>query len=272
MKIPKLKQSPRDSEYKKQRFENISKITYAWLFQPDLGHRELDKEILGVSHRKGFLSLEILGFLGLKKEFKGIFKQLNFGQAIKLLEEDSQDFSLIIELLKCSVGGKDALVVGDLYEIGKSRDKNFVNHCHLRLSELMDTDRNRNQGQTRMEQGILRELLFKDLKKAKCALCHRVLPTELMVAAHIKPRSKCNASERKNPNVVMPVCKIGCDDFFEKGYLIVDAEGKIASGGKVDNSSELGTILNSYKGKLCTHFNEGTKKFFKDKRKYLQNL
>ena len=59
-----------------------------------------------------------------------------------------------------------------------------------------------------------------------CAFAIETLPTNLLVAAHIKPRSKCSTSERKNPNVVMPLCKIGCDDFFEKGYLISKCKGK----------------------------------------------
>ena len=66
-----------------------------------------------------------------------------------------------------------------------------------------------------------------------------------MVAAHIKPRSKCSTQERKNPNVVMPVCKVGCDDFFEKGYLIVDQSGFIQINEEMTYSSDLYSVLSS---------------------------
>ena len=96
----------------------------------------------------------------------------------------------------------------------------------------------------------------------KCAICHRTFPTDIMVAAHIKPRSKCTTQERKNPNVVMPVCKVGCDDFFEKGYLLVDQDGVVRLNEKMTCSSELQTILNLLTGNQCTHFNNETEDFF----------
>ena len=67
-----------------------------------------------------------------------------------------------------------------------------------------------------------------------CAICHRTFPVDLMVAAHIKPRSKCSTSERKNPNIVMPVCKVGCDDFFEKGYIKVGKDGVVQINDKAE--------------------------------------
>ena len=64
----------------------------------------------------------------------------------------------------------------------------------------------------------------------------------------------------------MPVCKIGCDDFFEKRYLIVDDIGKICLNRKMHYSSVLKAILSVYEGKHCTHFNENTVEFFEFKR------
>lgn len=160
----------------------------------------------------------------------------------------------------------DASLIESLIEIGKSQDKNFGKHYRRQLEELEDTDRYGNHTQSGKEQGILRAILFKGLQEIKCAVCHRTLPSDLMVAAHIKPRSKCSTSERKNPNIVMPVCKIGCDEFFEKGYLIVDNAGKLCLNSKMYYSSELKVILGAYEGKHCNHFNEKTVKFFEFKR------
>ncbi|MBT3993096.1 MAG: hypothetical protein HOF02_03490 [Gammaproteobacteria bacterium] len=268
MKIPQLDPSFRDREYKQRNFDEISQIVHTWLFRTDVGHREIDRDILGLDplNSKGWQSMGVLHFLGLKKEFKGIFAKTDLQNSIKLLEEDHQDFNIIIELLENATLENDDILITSLFETGKSRDKYFEEHYHLRLSELENTDGSVNQTQSRKEQGILRAILFKYSKETKCAVCHKKLPTELMVAAHIKPRSKCSTSEKKNPYVVMPVCKIGCDDFFEKGFLIIDSVGEICINTKINYSADLKAILSVYEGKHCTHFNENTEKFFEYRR------
>ena len=272
MQIPKLDPSLRDREYKERNFDEISQIVYTWLFTNAIGHREMDRDILGLDplSTRGWQSMGALHFLGLTKEFKGIFSNIGLDQAIKHLEEDNQDFSFIIKLLENTSQQSNASLIESLFETGKSRDKEFEEHYHLRLGELETTDGRGNQTQSRKEQGILRGILFKGLQETKCAICHRTLPTDLMVAAHIKPRTKCSTSERKNPNVVMPTCKVGCDDFFEKGYLIVDETGVIRINKKMNCSEELKSILGNLEGRHCTHFNDKTNKFFEYKRSSLE--
>jgi hypothetical protein len=268
MKIPKLDPSSRDREYKKRTFDEISQIVHAWLFQNEIGHREIDRDILNLDplSSKGWQSMGVLHYIGLKKDFKGIFVHVSLPQAVKQLKEDRQDFDLIIDLLENTTEENGEALIASLFEVGKREDKNFEEHYRLRLNEVENTDGHGNQTQLRKEQSILRAMLFKGLQETKCAVCHRNFPIELMVAAHVKPRSKCSTSERRNPHVVMPVCKVGCDDFFEKGYLIVDEMGKIFRNTTMNYSSELNSILMEYEGKYCTHFNQNTEDFFKYKR------
>jgi len=272
MLIPKLDPSRRDREYKQRNFEEISQIVHTWLFANDVGHREMDRDILGLDplSSKGWQSMGVLHYLGLKKEFKGIFHNAELHQSIDQLRSDEQDFSFIIELLENSVSDSSETLIKSLYEVGKSRDKDFEEHFKLRLSEIENTDGRSNQSQSRKEQGILRGILFKGVQEAKCAICHRTLPIDLMVAAHIKPRSKCSTSERKNPNVVMPVCKVGCDDFYEKGYILVDQSGVIQINEEMYYSDELETVLSELTGKRCTHFSQETEDFFSYKRNSLK--
>ena len=272
MIIPKLDLSKRDREFKQRNFEEISQIVHTWLFTNDVGHREMDRDILGLDplSSKGWQSMGVLHYLGLKREFKGIFHNSELNQAIRELKSDEQDFSFIIELLENTAADYGETFVQSLYQVGKSQDKDFEQHYKLRLQEIKDTDGQTNQTQSRKEQGILRGILFKSVSEAKCAICYRTFPTDIMSAAHIKPRSKCSTKERKNPNVVMPVCKVGCDDFFEKGYLIVDKDGVVRLNEKMTNSVELQTLLNSLTGNLCTHFNNKTKDFFSYKRNSLE--
>ena len=62
----------------------------------------------------------------------------------------------------------------------------------------------------------------------------------------------------------MPLCKLGCDDLFEKKYLIVDSEGMIQKN-EERIGSELENFLEQYKNKKCLHFNEETKLYFKNR-------
>ena len=102
MSLPKLDPSNRDREYKQRNFEEISQIVHTWLFNNDVGHREMDRDILGLDplSSKGWQSMGVLHYLGLKKEFKGIFQNSDLNQAISNLKSDEQDFSFIIELLE----------------------------------------------------------------------------------------------------------------------------------------------------------------------------
>ncbi len=272
MLVPKLDPSGRDREYKQRNFEEISQIVHSWLFADDVGHGEMDRDILGLDplSSKGWQSMGVLHFLGLKKEFKGIFRDTDLNQAIIHLKNDNQDFSFIIELLENTSENSDASLIESLHETGKSRDIDFEERYKLRLGELVDTDGQGNQTQSRKEQSILRGIPFKGVAETECAICHRTLPTDLMVAAHIKPRSKCSTSERKNPNVVMPVCKVGCDDFFEKGYIIVNSGGFIRINDEMNHSSQLKSILTETVGNKCTHFNKETAQFFAYKRDSLK--
>jgi hypothetical protein len=165
------------------------------------------------------------------------------------------------------VKNSDLIISQTLYDLGKSNDKNFVENLSLRLQEIEETDSKSQKGQSRKEQAILRQLLFGNKKKFECALCHKILPIEIMIAAHIKPRKKCSLDERKDPNIVMPVCKIGCDDLFEKGYLKVDDEGRIEKNKTKLIPTALNSFMQQYQKKTCKYFKQSTKQYFKDKRK-----
>jgi len=84
---------------------------------------------------------------------------------------------------------------------------------------------------TRKEQAFLRNALFGSSVVSDCACCGDTFPISMLVTAHLKPRSKCSREERLDTNVVLPMCKFGCDELYEKGFLIVDASGKLEARG-----------------------------------------
>ncbi|MEU4803156.1 hypothetical protein [Actinosynnema sp. NPDC023587] len=80
----------------------------------------------------------------------------------------------------------------------------------------------------RVEQGALRHVLIGDDPTGRCALCGRVLPVELLVAAHVKRRSECSDEERRDlRNVAMLACHLGCDRLYELGYVSVGPDGAV---------------------------------------------
>jgi predicted restriction endonuclease len=114
----------------------------------------------------------------------------------------------------------------------------------------------------RIEQSYLRQLLFREHITARCAMCGEEYPVDLLVAGHIKRRSACSDEERKDAHhVVMPICKLGCDELFERGYISVDGTGQVVSSTSADTQS-LAERLMSLRGRVCRSFRESTRGYF----------
>ena len=101
MKIPKLNKSGRPREFNLYNYDEKSEIVRAWLFDKARGHRELDRDILGLdpAYSRGYQSMGVLHYLGLKKEFKGFFSEFEITEALAELRADNQDFSEVIYYL-----------------------------------------------------------------------------------------------------------------------------------------------------------------------------
>ena len=266
MNIPKLNfEKSRDREYNSYTPSEHAKVLREWLFNGTLGHREIDREILLIDKdSRGFISMGILHHLGLKKDFKGIFRDSSLKEAINYLKKDNQDFALIIKLLDLTEEDDD---FSQDEKFWRKKDLDFEDRFLFRLREMDETDGFQELGRKiRKEQANLRALLFKKEDEAQCALCHKILPTAMLWVSHIKPRSDCSTSERTDRNVVMPACKLGCDDLFEKRYLLVDNNGKIYKNNEKLINKSLQTFMEQYDGKECKAFNQLTSEYFKFRR------
>jgi len=58
----------------------------------------------------------------------------------------------------------------------------------------------------------------------------------------------------------MPMCKFGCDDLFEKGYISI-INGKVTINNKTSTKA-LRLYLKTLEGLNCTYWNSDTKKYF----------
>lgn len=106
--MPILQPSTREREYNTYGEELRCKVVYEWLF---LGksHRQIDSDVLGLNplESKGWQSMGILHFLGLKRNFQGVFKGVAVEEAMHRLHSDTQDFTRIIEVLSQMVFAAD---------------------------------------------------------------------------------------------------------------------------------------------------------------------
>jgi hypothetical protein len=114
----------------------------------------------------------------------------------------------------------------------------------------------------RKEQSFLRANIFKGSAEYKCGICDRLFPINLLVAAHIKKRSECSSEERRDyKNIVMPMCKFGCDDLFEKGYIGV-VNGNIQVNTSMRFTTDMQESVLKLHDKQCSHWNQKTKQYF----------
>ncbi|BCW86473.1 hypothetical protein NicSoilE8_41460 (plasmid) [Arthrobacter sp. NicSoilE8] len=114
----------------------------------------------------------------------------------------------------------------------------------------------------RKEQAHLRKHLLQGRPVAPCSLCGSEVPSGLLIAGHIKPRSKCSEQERRDFRAAaMLVCSLGCDVLFEWGYVVVDAGGEIAAGLPAETHS-VRTAIARLIGRHCKAHNEHTARNF----------
>ena len=115
---------------------------------------------------------------------------------------------------------------------------------------------------TRAEQKILSDYLFDDSEYSACAICSKHYPNQLLVAGHIKKRKDATKKERLDLNIVMPVCKLGCDELFEHGYIYVDENNILKKNLRKDGTIELDKVIEKLIDKKIEYVNENNKRYF----------
>lgn len=115
------------------------------------------------------------------------------------------------------------------------------------LSNEVDLDYD-SKIKSRKEQAFLRAHLINGKLEGSCTICQQNYPIEFLVAAHIKKRSECSNLEKLDfDNVVTLMCKAGCDDLFEKGYIYI-LDGIIHKNPKRTTTPALDRIINKIIG------------------------
>ena len=94
--IPKLDRSNRSREYERYTEHERAEVVFEYLFNGS-SHRQLDEEVLGVpsSYSRGWQSMGVLHFLGLKDAFKGVFQGQELPLVIAELSSLDEEFKSI---------------------------------------------------------------------------------------------------------------------------------------------------------------------------------
>lgn len=115
-------------------------------------------------------------------------------------------------------------------------------------------------GAVRTEQRFLRDQQLQ-LRGSSCSLCGNSFPEQLLIAAHIKPRSACSEKERMDTrNVSMLACLFGCDALFELGYVVVDDSGVIEA--CQPGPKQVRDRVESLMGRKCRAHDERSRGYF----------
>lgn len=102
MNIPSLSRVKRAREYNSYSDRLRDKVVYEYIFK-GMAHRWIDENILGLDadYSRGYQSMGILHYLGLKSDFKGIFKDLAEFKVIELLK--NKDEKLYKNIIDCII-------------------------------------------------------------------------------------------------------------------------------------------------------------------------
>lgn len=129
--INPLISSKRPREYNLYNEGKRDAIIYEYLFNSK-SHRSLDESILGipVNKRTGHESMNILHFIGLKNDHKGIFERIELEKSIEILKAQKSDFLIVIEALMRIHGsvqkGDDLIkVLEEDLDSEKSEEENY---------------------------------------------------------------------------------------------------------------------------------------------------
>lgn len=130
-----------------------------------------------------------------------------------------------------------------------------------KLSEEVDLD-NDSITKSRKEQIFLRAHISDGRSQAKCVLCKNEYPIEFLVAAHIKKRSECSTSEKLDfDNIAAFMCKAGCDDMYEKGYVFV-SDGIVKKNRKRFTTPALDMLISRIEGNTVENWS-GSSAYYK---------
>ena len=144
-------------------------------------------------------------------------------------------------------------------------DEYELNGDDRRLQDFVDAidaePDNPRMGNVRGEQTELRRRLLQGRIVAPCSMCGDSLAEDLLVAAHIKQRSQCTREEKLDPQIVVLMCKLGCDSLYEYGYLSV-SQGFVTTRSRTSDPQRIIQLLGRLHGRIFPDWTDRRAEFF----------
>lgn len=149
--------------------------------------------------------------------------------------------------------------------LANSPNPQFTQNDYLEALNKLDGEEKldkKYQANRRVEQSYLRNYLFGAFPTGTCGICSNEYPICFLVAAHIKKRSECSRIEKLDvDNIVMPMCKFGCDELFEEGFISVKS-GKVVSLVEEETTKSVKEYLKTIVGNTCEYYSASSYKYF----------
>lgn len=238
----------------KNKFFSAATVTYK-IFNIELAHKLWGQNNDGSSweciyfldelHALDIPYLKINQLLGYSKKntFRN-FNILNEEKSNKIINEFSLNSDRYIS---------DDIDYNEYTNIIDEQITNNLKNCNE-----LETKRTTTQ---RKEQTFLRKYLFQNKFTSKCSICGKELPIEFLWCAHIKKRELCTKEEKLDyQNIVTPMCKLGCDDLYEKGYIGV-RDGIVVIL-KHSENVHINNYLKSLENKKCFNYHPDSQKYY----------
>ncbi|MBL8205365.1 MAG: hypothetical protein JNM09_14105 [Blastocatellia bacterium] len=173
----------------------------------------------------------------------------------KPLAKPSELLVIYIELkrkIPKSIAEQLALMAYKEFLLAENNKEKAGRNDRLRnqLNNLKNTDEEV-LSKRRTEQDKLRKELLDGKGKGKCALCGNEYEDLSLVAAHKKKRQYCSEQERLDPDIVMLLCKFGCDHLYEEGFILIENGKVVENPIKKPKGEERAFIEKLIKDKHC---------------------
>jgi hypothetical protein len=116
----------------------------------------------------------------------------------------------------------------------------------------------------RREQRLWRRKLLRGATAGQCGICGISHDAEYLWVAHIKKRSECNETERRNHANLMLACLFGCDSLFENGHITVNRVGIVEiNTSNPPMSPDTLAKASAVAGRPCSVHSPGSETFFR---------
>jgi len=198
--------------------------------------------------------------------------------------DEKKDMNVPYSTFNKIVGYDPNYVIQGFNVLDEEKSNKFIYNYSLESNRYLDGDINNNdykniieeeikklnsynqldvevKSRQRREQGFLRKQLVGNKYCAKCSICGNEFPIEFLWCAHIKKRESCSKEEKLDyKNIVTLMCKFGCDDLYEKGFIAVK-DGKVTVL-KFTGIKYVDDYLKTVENNDCINFNENNKKYY----------